>query len=256
MTDEKPAHLIDWKGNDWTPASETPAAHPNARFTAPARQCPTIDPDWENPEGVPISAFIFGGRLAHNTPLVYQSFNWSHGVYLAATMGSEKTAAAEGAGGIRRDPFAMLPFCGYNMADYWSHWLEMKRLAPYAPKIFRVNWFRKDENGHFMWPGYGDNLRVLKWIIDRVHDRVGAQEGPVGLMPYYKDLDLTGLDYTEEKFKDLMAIDKAEGLKDTEDQAKYFRPFVEQQRLPKEFISELSLLSLRFERSDEEWKPV
>ena len=256
MTDGKPAHLIDWKGNDWTPASETPAAHPNARFTAPARQCPTIDPDWENPEGVPISAFIFGGRLAHNTPLVYQSFNWSHGVYLAATMGSEKTAAAEGAGGIRRDPFAMLPFCGYNMADYWSHWLEMKRLAPYAPKIFRVNWFRKDENGHFMWPGYGDNLRVLKWIIDRVHDRVGAQEGPVGLMPYYKDLDLSGLDYTEEKFKALMAIDKAEGLKDTEDQAKYFRPFVEQQRLPKEFISELSLLSLRFERSDEVWEPA
>ena len=256
MTDEKPAHLIDWKGNDWTPASETPAAHPNSRFTAPARQCPTIDPDWENPEGVPISAFIFGGRLAHNTPLVYQSFNWSHGVYLAATMGSEKTAAAEGAGGIHRDPFAMLPFCGYNMADYWSHWLEMKRLAPKAPKIFRVNWFRKDENGHFMWPGYGDNMRVLKWIIDRVHDRVGAQEGPVGLMPYYKDLDMTGLDFTEEKFKDLMAIDKAEGLKDTEDQAKYFRPFVEQQRLPKEFVSELSLLSLRFERSEEIWKPV
>ncbi len=256
LTDEKPAHLIDWKGNDWTPASETPAAHPNSRFTAPARQCPTIDPDWENPEGVPISAFIFGGRLAHNTPLVYQSFNWSHGVYLAATMGSEKTAAAEGAGGIRRDPFAMLPFCGYNMADYWSHWLEMKRLAPKAPKIFRVNWFRKDENGHFMWPGYGDNMRVLKWIIDRVHDRVGAQEGPVGLMPYYKDLDMTGLDFTEEKFKDLMSIDKAEGLKDTEDQAKYFRPFVEQQRLPKEFVSELSLLSLRFERSEEIWKPV
>lgn len=256
LTDEKPAHLIDWKGNDWTPASETPAAHPNSRFTAPACQCPTIDPDWENPEGVPISAFIFGGRLAHNTPLVYQSFNWSHGVYLAATMGSEKTAAAEGAGGIRRDPFAMLPFCGYNMADYWSHWLEMKRLAPNAPKIFRVNWFRKDEEGHFMWPGYGDNMRVLKWIIDRVRNRVGAQEGPVGLMPYFKDLDLSGLDFTEEKFKDLMAIDKAEGLKDTEDQAKYFRPFVEQQRLPKEFISELSLLSLRFERSEEVWKPV
>ena len=256
MTDEKPAHLIDWKGNDWTPASETPAAHPNSRFTAPARQCPTIDPDWENPEGVPISAFIFGGRLAHNTPLVYQSFNWAHGVYLAATMGSEKTAAAEGAGGIRRDPFAMLSFCGYNMADYWSHWIEMKRLAPNAPKIFRVNWFRKDENGHFMWPGYGDNMRVLKWIIDRVRNRVGAQEGPVGLMPYYKDLDFTGLDYTEEKFKELMAIDKNEGLKDTEDQQKYFRPFVEQQRLPKEFISELSLLSLRFERSEEIWKPV
>lgn len=256
MTDEKPAHLIDWKGNDWTPKSETPAAHPNARFTAPASQCPTIDPDWENPEGVKIEAFLFGGRLATNTPLVYQSFNWSHGVFLAATMGSEKTAAAEGAGGIRRDPFAMLPFCGYNMADYFSHWLEMKRSAPQTPLIFRVNWFRKDENGKFMWPGFGDNMRVLKWIIDRVHSRVAAQEGPVGLMPHYKDMDLDGLDFTEDKFKALMAIDKVEGLKDTEDMAKYFRPFVEQQRLPKEFISELSLLSLRFERSDEVWEPV
>lgn len=256
MTEEKPAHLIDWKGNDWTPASETPAAHPNARFTAPARQCPTIDPNWENPEGVPISAFIFGGRLAHNTPLVYQSFNWSHGVYLAATMGSEKTAAAEGAGGIRRDPFAMLPFCGYNMADYFSHWLEMKRLAPNAPMIFRVNWFRKDENGKFMWPGFGENLRALEWIVDRVHNRVGATEGPVGLLPHYDDLNWEGLDYDKEKFVKLMSIDKAEGLKDTEDQKKYFRPFIDQQRLPKEFLSELSLLSLRFERSDETWEPT
>ena len=256
MTEEKPAHLIDGKGNDWTPASETPAAHPNARFTAPARQCPTIDPNWENPEGVPISAFIFGGRLAHNTPLVYQSFNWSHGVYLAATMGSEKTAAAEGAGGIRRDPFAMLPFCGYNMADYFSHWLEMKRLAPNAPMIFRVNWFRKDENGKFMWPGFGENLRALEWIVDRVHNRVGATEGPVGLLPHYDDLNWEGLDYDEEKFVKLMSIDKAEGLKDTEDQKKYFRPFIDQQRLPKEFVSELSLLSLRFERSDETWEPT
>lgn len=256
MTEEKPAHLIDWKGNDWTPACETPAAHPNARFTAPARQCPTIDPNWENPEGVPVSAFIFGGRLAHNTPLVYQSFNWSHGVYLAATMGSEKTAAAEGAGGIRRDPFAMLPFCGYNMADYFSHWLEMKRLAPNAPMIFRVNWFRKDENGKFMWPGFGENLRALEWIIDRVHNRVGATEGPVGLLPHYDDLNWEGLNYDKEKFVRLMSIDKAEGLKDTEDQKKYFRPFIDQQRLPKEFVSELSLLSLRFERSDETWEPT
>ncbi|MCQ2915107.1 MAG: phosphoenolpyruvate carboxykinase (GTP) [Alphaproteobacteria bacterium] len=256
LTDEKPAHLIDWKGNDWTPASETPAAHPNSRFTAPARQCPTIDPDWENPEGVPVSAFIFGGRLAHNTPLVYQSFSWSHGVYLAATMGSEKTAAAEGAGGIRRDPFAMLPFCGYNMADYWSHWLEMKRLVPYAPKIFRVNWFRKDDEGHFMWPGYGDNMRVIKWIVDRVHNRANAVEGPVGLMPTYEDIDLTGLNMSKEDFNALMSINTVEGQKDCDDVKNYFRPFVEQQKLPAEFVNELKLLSLRFERSDEEWRPL
>ena len=157
---------------------------------------------------------------------------------------------------FRSDPFAMLPFCGYNMADYWSHWLEMKRLVPNAPMIFRVNWFRKDEAGHFMWPGYGENMRVLQWIINRVHGRVGAVEGPVGLMPRYEDLDLTGLDIDKDAFKALMAIDKAEGLKDTEDQAKYFRPFADQQRLPAEFPEELKLLSLRFERSDEEWEPV
>ena len=255
MTDEKPAHLIDWKGNDWTPASETPAAHPNSRFTAPARQCPTIDPEWENPEGVPVSAFIFGGRLAHNTPLVYQSFNWAHGVYLAATMGSEKTAAAEGAGGIRRDPFAMLPFCGYNMADYWSHWLEMKRLVKHEPKIFRVNWFRKDEQGHFMWPGYGDNMRVIEWIVNRVHSRVGAQEGPLGLTPYYEDLDLEGLNYSRDDFNALMTVDTDEAQKDVEEQKKYFRPFSDEQRLPKEFVAEISLLSLRLERADDVWMP-
>ena len=256
MTDEAPKHLIDWQGNDWTPDCGRDAAHKNSRFTAPACQCPTIDPDWENPEGVPISAFIFGGRLAHNTPLVYQSFDWSHGVYLAATMGSEKTAAAEGAGGIRRDPFAMLPFCGYNMADYWSHWLEMKRLVKHAPKIFRVNWFRKDEAGHFMWPGYGDNMRVLEWILGRVHDRANAVEGPLGLMPTYKDLDLDGLNMSEKDFNALMSVDKVEALKDAEDQLKYMRPFADQQRLPKEFVHEQQLLSLRLERSEDVWQPV
>ena len=252
-----PARAIDWRGRPWTPQSPEKAAHPNSRFTAPARNCPCLSPEFDNPEGVPISAIVFGGRRAKTAPLVYQSFNWQHGVFIGSIMASETTAAATGrVGVVRRDPMAMLPFCGYNMADYWSHWLEMKRLVPNAPMIFRVNWFRKDEAGHFMWPGYGENMRVLQWIINRVHGRVGAVEGPVGLMPRYEDLDLTGLNIDKDAFKALMAIDKAEGLKDTEDQAKYFRPFADQQRLPAEFPEELKLLSLRFERSDEVWEPV
>lgn len=247
LTDEKPAHLIDWKGRDWTPASPEPAAHPNSRFTAPAGQCPSIDPDWENPAGVPISAFLFGGRLSKNTPLVYQAFNWAHGVYLGATMGSEATAAAVGQAAIRRDPMAMLPFCGYNMADYWGHWLDVGAKLKNPPPVFRVNWFRKDENGKFMWPGFGDNMRVLKWIVDRVHGRGFAEEGPLGYMPRYEDIEWAGLDFPAAKFDALMHVDRTSGLAEARDHDAHFEKFYD--RLPKEFVNERELLKGRLWRS-------
>ena len=249
LTKVPPKHLIDWQGNDWTPKSSTPAAHPNSRFTAPAKQCPCIDKDWENPAGVPIAAFVFGGRLATNTPLVYQAFNWQHGVYLASTMGSEKTAAAEGKiGEIRRDPFAMLPFCGYNMGDYWHHWFNMFGKIKQHPLFFRVNWFRKDKKGKFMWPGFGDNMRVIEWIVRRTYNKAGAKETALGWMPTYKDMTWRGLKMSEKQFDDLMTVDKKLALQDVNAQGEYFEQFLIGNRLPSDIDAELVLLSNRLSR--------
>ncbi|USQ83207.1 phosphoenolpyruvate carboxykinase (GTP) [Streptomyces phaeoluteigriseus] len=211
MTEEPPAHLTDWKGNDWTPESATPAAHPNARFTVPAAQCPIIAPEWEDPKGVPISAILFGGRRATAVPLVTESFDWNHGVFLGANVASEKTAAAEGkVGELRRDPFAMLPFCGYNMGDYMGHWVDVAKGKDQAklPKIYYVNWFRKDDEGKFVWPGFGENSRVLKWIVERLEGRAEGVETPIGILPAPGSLDTEGLDLAEKDLDFLLTVDK------------------------------------------------
>ena len=241
-----PACAIDWRGRPWTPQSPEKAAHPNSRFTAPARNCPCLSPEFDNPEGVPISAIIFGGRRAKTAPLVYQSFSWQHGVFIGSIMASETTAAATGqVGVVRRDPMAMLPFCGYHMGDYWQHWLDMGKKIPKPPKIFNVNWFRTDEDGNFAWPGFGDNMRVLQWIISRADNEIGAAETALGYEPNTHDIDMEGLDMSMYDMRRLLSVDRDLWLKECEDARAYYEKIG---KVPPELYSELDALEMRLNR--------
>jgi len=246
-----PDHLIDWQGNDWAPGSKDPAAHPNARFTAPASQCPVIAPEWEDPRGVPISAILVGGRRPTTIPLVHESFDWNHGVFLGSIMGSEITAAAisNKIGQVRRDPFAMLPFLGYHVCDYFQHWINMgKKTDPdKLPKIFYVNWFRKDENGKFIWPGYGDNSRVLKWIFERVSGKGNAVKTAIGYMPSVDDLDLSGLDVSRDRMEEILSVNKEQWLAEVESIKEHYASFGD--RLPEELKKQLAALEERLKNA-------
>ncbi len=247
MTDEPPAQLTDWKGKPWTPASGTPASHPNARFTAPAHQCPVMAEEWEDPKGVPISAILFGGRRATVVPLVNEARDWVHGTFLGSIISSEKTAAAAGKiGELRRDPMAMLPFCGYNMADYWTHWLSIgSRAGAKLPRIYYVNWFRKSSGGDFLWPGFGENGRVLKWIFERCEGTAKAQETPIGNLPTADGLDVSGLDLDSEDLEELLRVDADGWLQEIPLIEDYYRQFGD--RVPEEFFSQLHGLQQRLE---------
>jgi phosphoenolpyruvate carboxykinase (GTP) len=245
MTPEPPAHLIDWTGQDWSPDCDRVAAHANARFTAPAAQCPSIDAQWQNPDGVPIDGIVFGGRRATTMPLVFQAFNWSHGVYLGATMGSEMTAAAFGQiGKVRRDPMAMLPFCGYNMGAYFGHWLEMRRYLTHLPRFFHVNWFRKDEDGKFLWPGFGENMRVIDWIVKRCRGAAAGHETQIGWTPSLEDFNISGLDgFSEKDFEKVMTFNRSEWKTELVSQAEFFIDLYD--HLPKELVFQRELLAAR-----------
>lgn len=242
---EKPDHLIDWRGNDWTPDSKDPAAHPNARFTAPASQCPVIAREWENPDGVPISAILFGGRRATVVPLVHEARDWAHGTFLGSIISSEKTAAAAGTvGELRRDPMAMLPFCGYNMGDYWNHWLEMgRKKGAQLPRIFYVNWFRKGDEGQFLWPGFGENGRVLKWVHERCDEKVCGVETPIGVLPGPRELDLEGLDIDDAALEILTSVDVDGWLSEIPKVREFYARFGD--HLPKDLVAELDKLEER-----------
>ncbi len=250
LTEEPPAHLIDWEGNDWTPASSEPSSHPNARFTAPAGQCPSIAPNWEDPQGVPIDAILFGGRRATNVPLVTESFDWEHGVFMGSTVSSEQTAAAEGSvGELRRDPFAMLPFCGYNMADYWAHWLKIGNFTSpeKLPRVYQVNWFRKDRDGKYIWPGFGDNSRVLDWVIRRVAGDADALESPIGRIPADGELDLDGVEITPEQAAELFAVNADSWLAEADLTEEYYAKFGD--RVPAQLRGQLDALRSRLQQA-------
>ena len=251
MTDEPPAHLVDWKGNDWTPDSDTPAAHPNARFTAPASQCPVIADEWEDPKGVPISAILFGGRRATVVPLVTEALDWNHGTFIGTIIASEMTAAAFGTiGQLRRDPMAMLPFCGYNMADYWSHWLSIgKKEGAKLPKIFYVNWFRKNEAGKFIWPGFGENSRVLKWVFERCNGSADAIDTPIGKMPTLDGIDFNGLEMNETDKANLLRVDVEGWLQELPSIEEYYDSFGN--HLPEELRQQIKALKKRLESTQQ-----